>query len=490
MPPSPSPQLSKELWQLDISLLAGLLPETELLDTAGFSATERRDIRRGDLEAVNQWLGVQGRLPLRTFLPIATRTALARFVAEVEAHDAEEELAIVNALLDRPVREVLPAIRVGFADAADQLDRWIRWRSELRATCTLVGEAALSPASADRGFQLAVRAGGWSAEKMESPAEIAVSIERTRGRVGQLRERVIRMIDRQCWLTPLREIAWRVLVRHGGLLGIDGWVRGLPRPARRGGPWQLRLFRDLSTNRIDPDSTWITVDGQDYAIAGQHLADDLIEQVRVAKAHLVAVAAGLAIRIPDTDGVPAGLPEQLIRHDPEWYPVGGGWYAARLNRRSAAVRGVQQMLGTYGPLQLDELRDGLARMIVERATRRRFDPPPVDLLGRLLAERGFEVSATGEVDLGARSAPAVGSIRKVQRLFLRTFRHGQWYCSADEILAVSRAKGMPDKEMLAFLDASPLVRNSPSGYHPVRQPKQFNQWHRKQPLPPPTIRWQ
>lgn len=400
-------------------------------------------------------------------------------VAEAEAHDAVDELAIVNALLDRSVREVLPALHIGFADAADQVDRWIQWRSEARATCTLVGEAALSPAGGDRGFHCAVRAGGWRVEGTETLEAVAVSIGLTRERIRQLRERVIRTIGRPCCLTSLREVAWRVLERHGGLLGIDGWVRGLPRPARRGGPWQLRIFRDLHTHRVGPASSWITVDGHDYAIAGEHCADDLAERVRVAKEHLVRIAAGLAVRVPDTDGVPTGLPEQLIRHDPEWYAVGGGWHACRINRRSAAVRGVQQMIGTYGPLHLDEIRDGLARMIVEPATRRRFDPPPVDLLGRLLTERGFEVSVTGEVALGARSAPAVGSIRQVQRLFLRLFRRGQRNCTAEEFLAIGQAKGLPDEEMLSFLDASPLVRESPSGYQPLRQPVRFNQWHRK-----------
>lgn len=422
--------------------------------------------------AVMAWLRVQGTLPARAFLSPAVVAALSAFRESAHQHDAADELDIIDAVLDKPVVRALADQRMTLPEFEAALRGWIRWRATAMdaagrpAPLTLAWEltSGMPPHRSDARIARATY--GWEAETALRQIDLAEEFGVTRERIRMLRFRIeSRVRDREIPFLPAAKVAYEVLRRHGGLLSIHGWLAGLPRPFQRHGPWQLRVVRELSAWGALPLVTWIEVDGTDYAIDGFHLPDVLRERVEVERAALRRRSVGFPVRIPELRTVPTSLGEQLVRHDPRWMALGGGWYRPRSLVGNAGLHEVQRMLTTLGPLRLPAVMEALGHWVVDPDIGERLTLPPEPIFRTLLLAYGCAIDDEDLVSLGTLR-PLRHPDSTIWRLLRIMRRHGG-AISREELRLKAEERGLGAEVVDAFLARGTLVQeNELGGYTP------------------------
>ncbi len=420
------------------------------------------------LFAVIAWLRVQGTLPIRAYLSSDVSAALMGFRAVARAHEATDELEIIDAMLDRPVVQALADQRMTITEFNAALGRWLRWRTSAMddagrpAPFTLAWEltSALPPHRSDARIARATY--GWEAETPLRLTDLTAEFGVTRERIRMLRHRIENRIrNREIPFLPAATLAYDVLRRHGGLLSIHGWLAGVPRPFQRYGPWQLRVVRELSEWGALPLVTWIEVDGTDYAIAGWHVPEALHARVEVERAALRRRTSGLAVRIPELRTVPTSLAEQLVRHDPAWKPIGEGWHRPRSLRNVPGLVEVHQMLTALGPMRLEVLIKALGHLVVDPGTGERLDVPPERIFRALLLEYGFDVDERDTVSLGTMRR--VGMPDSTIWRLMRIMRRHDKAITREELVQMAAERGMGPEAVDAFLARGNLIQEEMPG---------------------------
>ncbi|MDZ4257680.1 MAG: hypothetical protein U0974_02920 [Gemmatimonadales bacterium] len=472
-------QLPPDVRDIDLRWLGELAPGADALGIRSIGYSERpvklieteiwystsenlRQSRLEHLHALCCWLQVQGTLPVRSFLRADVREPLRQLAERSDELDVGKELAVIDAMLDQPVRELLPSRKQSFSTFCSQLRRWANWRGGTQHLVSLVGELKLAGAVETRGFPVAMRTFGWAAGEKSGLEELSAEFGVSRQRLYMLRNKTISYLRRQEWLHPLHDVAWRILESHDEPLRLDEWHAMMPLPARRAPPWNLRILRELGAAMILPTSTWIKVDGVHYVAAGSHDPGMLRDKVDAALAELSIQSMGFALYVPPNDEQRPSLLVQVARHDPDWMPLGNGWWAPRVPKSCEPVKAVARLIAAFGPMPLEAVQVALSRLMVGSDSGSRFVAPPPLQLGKLLADHGFSVSPGGEVAAGKVALPTHFS--RVERLVLQSFKNGTTHRTLDELIALGRRKRIADWSVRELVDSSPLVRSVDDGY--------------------------
>lgn len=422
-----------------------------------------------DLTALHQWLSESACLPLRVHLRRSTRTLLAQKVGSSPTGPSAR--AMLH-LLDDSLLFAMQAIRFSPRGIDQIIALWLsHYLAEDDTAKSILTELELHLGTHERGRAILIAHQGFAAPEKMTLERLGQQYGFTRERARQLEGKVVVKLG-QANVLPLFALqAYRILIEAGGPLPLSLWRKRLPPGFRPRTPWELRVLRRLHDWTGMMPLTWTEHEGVEWATATNESSVELLARLaRVASA--CREATNRFAMVPSLKPIVATdhqLAKLYLHAHPERYVrAAGGWWVSRPTETHDGAKAVRRILGTLGPLEVNELRGALKRIRVAVSTdpARRMVVPTLARLPAVLRTAGFVVDDAGMVSLGARRPGRVPKRRVLA--MIEVFRAEARELSWKELIALVEARGVDHNQVGQLISRSPFVRRTGHGRYVLR----------------------